>query len=144
MLMTIFVVMTATLSTQAADLSGPAAAIDGDTLILEGTSVRLAGIDAPELEQTCLRNAQEIPCGLISKGALLDLITAMDVHCDLDGGELDALPTAICQAGGFEINENMVYTGWALPLADISRYDTIRNGAKDDGRCLWSTDYVVP
>ncbi|MBT6205004.1 MAG: thermonuclease family protein [Alphaproteobacteria bacterium] len=142
--MTLLLVMTAALAARAANLSGPAAAIDGDTLILEGTTLRLAGIDAPELEKTCLRNAQEIPCGLISKGALLDLITAMEVHCDFDGGEMDTLPTAICQSGGFEINENMVYTGWALPLDGTSRYDAIRDGARDDGRGLWSTDYVTP
>jgi len=126
----------------AADLSGPAEAVDGDTLVLEEQTVRLSGIDAPPLDATCLRDGQEIPCGLIARGALLDLITAMEVECRLLAFDLDGLPAALCSAGGFEINGNMVYTGWALPLPHSTAYDAIRDGAREDRRGLWATDYV--
>jgi endonuclease YncB( thermonuclease family) len=33
--------------------SGTARVIDGDTIVIEGTRIRLFGIDAPEIEQTC-------------------------------------------------------------------------------------------
>lgn len=39
-------------------VSGPAYAVDGDTLILNDRQVRLAGIDAPELDQSCQRDGQ--------------------------------------------------------------------------------------
>jgi endonuclease YncB( thermonuclease family) len=36
-----------------ADVSGPATVVDGDTLVVAGEHVRLQGIDAPEMHQTC-------------------------------------------------------------------------------------------
>ena len=47
----------------AVTLSGTARAVDGDTLDLSGERVRLIGIDAPELDQSCQRDGQGWACG---------------------------------------------------------------------------------
>ncbi|MDH3770976.1 MAG: hypothetical protein OET79_08325 [Nitrospirota bacterium] len=76
-------------------LIGPAqadAVIDGNTLEIQGERVRLFGIDAFELAQTCL-DARGEPwrCGIEAKVALADLVQDHPVACrvmveDLDGG----------------------------------------------------------
>jgi endonuclease YncB( thermonuclease family) len=37
--------------------------IDGDTIHINKDKIRFSGIDAPELNQTCLSNNQVIKCG---------------------------------------------------------------------------------
>ena len=70
-------------SARAETLTGSVEAIDGDTLKVGGKVVRLAGIDAPDIDQTCQFNGQDVNCGEIARDALLDLITATDVICEI-------------------------------------------------------------
>tara|TARA_Y100001934_G_scaffold98599_1_gene121376 strand:- start:787 stop:957 length:171 start_codon:yes stop_codon:yes gene_type:complete len=53
------------------------------------------------------------------------------------------MPATLCRAGGFEVNGNMAYTGWALPAHGISAFDDIRDGGREDQRGLCATDYVA-
>ncbi|MCS6855826.1 MAG: hypothetical protein NZ523_13890, partial [Elioraea sp.] len=46
-----------------ATFQGSALVQDGDTLTIAGTRIRLHGVDAPELDQTCLRDGLPWPCG---------------------------------------------------------------------------------
>ena len=48
------------LAEERATVAGLATATDGDTLRLGGLSIRLAGIDAPELRQTCTRDERPV------------------------------------------------------------------------------------
>jgi endonuclease YncB( thermonuclease family) len=45
-----------------ADVAGPATVIDGDTVVIT-QRIRLQGIDAPELHQTCTAYGQQWACG---------------------------------------------------------------------------------
>ena len=53
--------------------SGTAIVNDGDSITIAGERIRLRGIDAPELSQTCERDGQDYACGRRSKEALLTL-----------------------------------------------------------------------
>ena len=66
-------------------VSGPAYAVDGDTLVLNDRQVRLAGIDAPELDQSCQRDGQAGACGEESKRQLNDIIASQMVYCQEEG-----------------------------------------------------------
>ena len=49
--------------------------VDGDTLVVEGQPMRLFGVDAFELQQTCLdRTGQPWHCGVAAKAALAELV----------------------------------------------------------------------
>src|SRR6188472_3598300 len=66
-------------------LVGGAYAVDGDTLRIEQTTIRLKGMDAPEMKQTCLRAALAYPCGRVAREALVDIIRDRPVQCRING-----------------------------------------------------------
>ena len=65
----------------AGSLTGPATIIDGKTIEVAGQRLQLFGIDAPQLEQTCLWPNKTIPCGKLAKWALIDLLIGATVTC---------------------------------------------------------------
>jgi len=48
--------------------------VDGDTIVLNGEKIRFTGIDTPELKQTCLKDEQELDCGMTAKMLLVKKI----------------------------------------------------------------------
>ena len=60
--------------------------IDGDTIVLNGEKIRLRGMDAPEMKQSC-RNSdwKKIQCGERAKGKLIEMIGDNKVICDIKG-----------------------------------------------------------
>src|SRR5262245_33962091 len=62
---------------------GAGPVIDGDTLEISGTRIRLWGIDAPEIKQSCEgRDKQIYECGRAAADALSDLTRGQHVECD--------------------------------------------------------------
>ena len=65
-----------------ADITGKARVIDGHTFEVAGRRVRLHGIHAPSLDQTCRWPGRTIDCGTLARLALMDLTTGTDVVCN--------------------------------------------------------------
>ena len=65
-----------------ADITGKARVIDGHTFEVAGRRVRLHGIHAPALDQTCRWPGRTIDCGTLARLALMDLTTGTDVVCN--------------------------------------------------------------
>src|SRR5215471_11904393 len=69
-------------------LAGPARAAnavvrDGDTIQLGDLAYKLDGIDAPELDQTCIDDhADPWSCGVEARDQLAKLISGRAVRCD--------------------------------------------------------------
>ena len=59
--------------------------MDGDTIILNGDKIRFTGIDTPELKQTCLKDDQEVPCGMTAKMLLVKKIGDNTPECISEG-----------------------------------------------------------
>ena len=126
-------------------VSGTAHVIDGDTLEIEGRRVRLHGIDAPELAQTCERDGETWACGEESARQLASIADAQQVECT--GDEIDAYGrlVATCSAGYTELNATMVETGWATAYRSYSQaYVAAETRARGNGQGLWRSTFTLP
>ena len=131
-----------------ADIQGAPTIIDGDSLEVEGRRFDLFGIDSPEPGTICWKeNGDSFDCGRIATTALLDLTAGLEVVCTPldrpDSNETGAI-WATCTADGFNLNRNMVHTGWAI--ADRSATDVYvdtEHEAKTAKRGLWRWSWKV-
>ncbi len=129
----------------AQSISGPAQAIDGDTLSFTGIRVRLLGIDAVELKQTCNRGAKAWSCGQDAKIALSALVDGKFLTCS--GKENDSYGRLIarCRVDGLDVGEAMVSAGLATALPQFSTdYVEIEDRARRLGLGIWASDFVMP
>ncbi|MDH6666276.1 UNVERIFIED_ORG: endonuclease YncB(thermonuclease family) [Methylorubrum zatmanii] len=88
-------------------VSGPATVIDGATLDLGGRRLRLYGMDAPDLDQTCSDgHERDYSCGRAAAAALTARIGGGNVTCELR--EADGSATALCRRDGEDLAAWMV------------------------------------
>ena len=128
-----------------ADITGKARVIDGHTFEVAGRRVRLHGIHAPALDQTCRWPGRTIDCGTLARLALMDLTAGTDVVCRPRGGGAGGPVTAVCFADGFDIGRNMVHTGWALAYrAQSTVYVDTEEAARKAKRGMWRGTFVKP
>ncbi len=139
-----------------ADVSGPACGTDGDTLVVNGkrqrtrcvggTRVRLFGIDAPELKQTCKHPGRgDFLCGLAAATFLLEHVRGGTVECRGNSEDRYGRLIAICFVGGKDLNAMMVGEGWALAYRDYSdKYVPQENAAREASKGIWAMEFVPP
>nr|WP_170342965.1 thermonuclease family protein [Ruegeria arenilitoris] len=113
-------------------LTGRAYVIDGDTIIVRGTKIRLAGIDAPELD---------MPWGLKAKWTMVEICRGQEITVKLNGEtSYDRLVGIGYLPNGQDIGAELVKRRLALDLPFFSkgRYrhleptgarERLRNGA---------------
>lgn len=126
---------------QRLELAGQATVIDGDTLILGGQRIRLAGIDAPELRQICLKGGDSWPCGREARDLLENLIDGAFAACAADGSDRYGRPLAVCTAAGRDLNAAMVERGYALAYG---AYEAEENVARRSRLGLWAGTFDEP
>lgn len=103
-------------------LEGSAVVVDGDTIEINGERVRLEGIDAPEVAQTCSKDTGEPwDCGLEASEVLRALISSKSVSCDRVGQDKYGRTLGLCFADADELNAAMVRTGYAWAFIKYSQ-----------------------
>jgi endonuclease YncB( thermonuclease family) len=120
--------------------------IDGDTLEVDGNVLRLYGIDAPELGQTCLDKSKRWRCGLQAALELRGLLSIWGnvqcgiVHSDEEGTR------AICYNPQYDDPaEVLLARGLATALPDsIPAYKRAEIQAKNAKLGIWRGDFVEP
>ena len=62
--------------------------VDGDTIKLGDVKIRFSGIDAPEINQTCVASEGKVACGKISKDILIAKVTNNKISCTDEGKDV--------------------------------------------------------
>ena len=128
-----------------ADVTGPATVIDGDTIVVAGERIRLQGIDAPELQQTCTAYGQPWACGRTSAEWLRERLNGRQVECVGHARDRHERLLAVCYVGGDSINERLVSESWALDYRKYSSdYLQAEADAKRAGAGLWRGEFTPP
>ena len=129
----------------AVTLSGTARAVDGDTLDLSGQRVRLIGIDAPELDQSCQRGGQGWACGDWARDALRERIKGQAVACEATGQDRYGRWLATCRVGGRDLGQALVRDGVAFAYRRYSvAYVPDEERAARERRGLWQGEAEQP
>jgi len=129
-------------SAPAETMTARAEAIDGDTLRLASERVRLTGLDAPELDQTCVdADGGEWRCGNEARAFLAGLLASGTTACTISGRDTYSRALAHCSIAGDDLGGRIVSAGWAV--ADLG-YAGEEAVARDDRRGIWRGSFVSP
>jgi endonuclease YncB( thermonuclease family) len=129
----------------AASLTGKPRIIDGDTIHIGKTKIRLHGIDAPEMRQTCITDSKRWSCGKAATAALKHMIGDGDVICIRHEQDRYGRIVAVCRASEVNLNARMVLEGWALAYRRYSMdYVGDESIARDTGLGMWRGKFIPP
>jgi endonuclease YncB( thermonuclease family) len=124
---------------------GIARANDGDSITIGSTRIRLFGIDAPELDQSCKRGGAAWNCGAEAADRLSRMVTGREVRCNpVSTDQYDRI-LARCFVTGTDVNRAMVATGYAVAFRKYSSdYVSNEESAKLAKRGIWSGSFDMP
>lgn len=132
----------------AQEVSGQVRVIDGDSLRMGATKIRLQGIDAPERDQVCHRDAPLRPhdCGLAAKDALTALIAGRPIDCEIEPApDRYGRDLGTCYVAGVNINAWMVENGHAIAFRRYSAaYIPQEDRARAAGIGVWAGPFIEP
>jgi endonuclease YncB( thermonuclease family) len=140
---------------------GPFRVVDGDTLVDGDRRLRLLGIDAPELSQTCSGEGAEPadwPCGRRARRALFQLMAQdtlaqgtltesalVESARECRGASVDRYGRflVVCQRGNDSVNAAMVRAGMAV-ATENGRYAGEEALAQKARAGLWRGSFETP
>lgn len=129
-------------------LTGYPKILDADTLTIDGQRIRLKGIDAPELSQTCeLADKTPYQCGEDATAALRMKIGSARVSCEILGRGRYRRFLGLCFANGMKesLNEWLVANGHAMAYRKYSeQFVPQENEAMAAGRGIWQGSFIKP
>ena len=143
-----FVMMALTMPAAGQQGPQPVRLADGDSFSLGRERYRLYGIDAPELHQQCTDSAGRAwPCGTRARSELRRIIGTHPVHCRTVSTDRYGRNIAVCQAGGRDLAEEMVRSGFATVIdrrGDTNPYRGAQAAARADKSGIWAGTFERP
>jgi len=119
--------------------------VDGDTIYLNGEKIRFAGIDTPELKQTCLKKNIKDLCGVTAKQILIDKIGNNNVECISEGRDRYKRTLAECFVNNESLSRYLVRSGYAFAYRKYSKKFIIdEDYAKVNQVGMWSMKFQYP
>jgi len=121
------------------EIRGRAMAVSGEVLRIGSTEVRLAGIEAPELEQRCaVPGNRRWRCGHAAREALARAVRGEDVSCLTSGTDNTGRALGTCRVNDQDIAASLVRAG--LVFADtglFASYSSEEEEARSEKRGMW-------
>ena len=123
------------------EINGQARVVDGDSLTIGQTEIRLYGIDAVELYQTCDRGGRPWNCGAEAAQSLRNATAGREVRCVARERDRFNRVVALCRAGGLDLAAAMVRGGYAVAFG---AYEADEREARDARRGIWASNFDKP
>lgn len=142
----IFSLMLCLATPAVADIDGPIHVIDGDTFDVGNVRVRLYGVDAPEVAQTCDdAQGRAWPCGAFVKEEISRRFEGETARCEEIDRDRYGRSVARCFVQGRDIGEEIVADGLAQAYRRYSMdYDLTEKSAQVMGLGLWAGTMQTP
>lgn len=134
------------LTLPAAAQTGTPRAVDGDTLAFGSARVRLHGIDAPEISQTCRdERGAEWHCGRAARAALARIVRSGETVCVRVDRDRYGRTVARCTVRGRDVSAEMVRDGMAEAYRRYSTaYVREESAARIARRGIWRGEHATP
>jgi endonuclease YncB( thermonuclease family) len=131
---------------QAADITGTPKIREGDQIVIGSSRIRLAGIDAPSVDQLCLNTKGERwTCGVAARDELIKHAENKPWTCHVNRVDRRGRSVARCEVDGEDIQKWMVKSGWALSYVRFSHdYDAEEKAARDAKAGMWQGAFIAP
>ena len=119
--------------------------IDGDTIRLGDVKIRFSGIDAPEINQTCVASEGKVACGKISRDLLIEKVTNNKISCTDEGKDFYGRVLGECFVNGDSLSSYLVREGFAFAYRKYSnKYIEDEEYAKFNKLGMWSMEFQYP
>lgn len=126
-------------------IEGSARVVDGDTIDMTGTRIRIAYIDAPETQQTCMKGNRLWHCGAAATSELADIIDGEAISCAIITTDKYKRKVAICRTRVFDLGKEMLRRGMAVQFGGgPAGYHKAVEIAQSMRAGLWSSTFTVP
>ena len=127
-------------------ITGVSRVIKGDTLTVAGRIVRLFGIAAPDISQTCADSqGRGYRCGQQSISWLRGWLADNILSCHIINEDKQGVLTGVCVLGPYDIGAAIVNAGWAVAdTRQTNVYTSYQNQASKGKRGLWSGTFYMP
>lgn len=122
-------------------LSGQATVVDGDTLRLGEVTIRLEGLDAPEMRQSCEREGRSYRCGVVARDALGERLREGSLVCRVVGRDRYRRSLARCSLDGDDIGAWLVREGLAVAYG---AYEPEEAEARRRRSGVWAGPFQLP
>ena len=119
--------------------------IDGDTIRLGDVKIRFSGIDAPEINQTCVASEGKVACGKISRDLIIEKVTNNKISCTDEGKDFYGRVLGECFVNGESLSSYLVREGFAFAYRKYSnKYIEDEEYAKFNKLGMWSMEFQYP
>jgi endonuclease YncB( thermonuclease family) len=127
-------------------LTGRASAVRGDVLRIDGQLIRLAGIEAPEANQPCVKaNGRRWKCGASARSALEKIVRGKTVACTKSGQDNGGQFIASCRIKDVDLAEALVRGGHVFAESGLlASYTSAESEAKSAAAGLWQGETIRP
>ena len=119
--------------------------VDGDTIKLGDVKIRFSGIDAPEINQTCVASEGKVACGKISRDILITKVTNSKISCTDEGKDFYGRVLSECFVNGESLSKYLVREGFAFAYRKYSdKFILDEEYAKSNRLGMWSMKFQYP